>query len=101
MVIVPLLAIPNQSLSITVDRQRWGITVKAAYGSMVIDLALNDQVVVRGLRIMPNQPLIPYRHLSTAGNFLMLTDDNLLPAWERFETDQRLIYATAAEIAAL
>ncbi len=101
MVIVPLRAVPNQSLSITVERERWDIAVKAAYGSMIVDLFLNDVVVVRGLRIMPNQPLIPYRYLATTGNFLMLTEGETLPDWERFESDQQLVYATAAEIAAL
>lgn len=95
---VPLQATANQAISITVDRNRWDITVKAAIDSMVVDLRLNDQVIVRGLRIMPNQPMIPYRYLSTVGNFILLTADDALPDWRRFETDQELVYATAEEI---
>lgn len=96
---VPLQATANQAISITVDRNRWDITIKAAVDSMVVDLRLNDQVIVRGLRIMPNQTMIPYRYLSTVGNFMLLTVGDALPDWRRFETDQELVYATAEEIA--
>lgn len=96
---IPLQATANQSISITVERNRWDITIKAAVDSMIVDLRLNDQVIVRGLRIMPNQPMIPYRYLSTVGNFILLTVDDALPDWRRFDTDQELIYATAEEIA--
>ena len=97
---IPIQSVPNQSLSVTIDRQRWTLTIKAAVSSMVVDLSLNDQVVIRGLRIMPNQPLIPYPYLATVGNFLMLTNSDDLVWWERFGVDQTLVYATAAEIAA-
>lgn len=100
MQIIPIRAIPNQSLSVTIDRQRWDITIKTAVTSMIVDLVLNDAVLVLGLRIMPNQPLIPYRYLSTAGNFMLLTVDDQLPNWERFEMDQQLVYASASELAA-
>lgn len=96
---IPIQSVPNQSLSVTIDRQRWTLTIKAAVSSMVVDLSLNDQAVIRGLRIMPNQPLIPYPYLATVGNFLMLTADDQIPWWERFGIDQTLVYATAAEIA--
>lgn len=96
---VPLQATANQAISITVDRNRWDITIKAAIDTMVVDLRLNDQVIVRGLRIMPNQPMIPYRYLATVGNFMLLTVDDALPDWRRFETDQEMVYATAEEIA--
>lgn len=96
---IPIQSVPNQSLSVTIDRQRWTLTIKAAVSSMVVDLSLNDDVIVRGLRIMPNQPLIPYQYLATVGNFLMLTADDQIPWWERFGVDQQLVYATAAEIA--
>lgn len=96
---IPLQATANQSISITVERNRWDITIKAAVDSMIVDLRLNDQVIVRGLRIIPNQPMIPYRYLSTVGNFILLTVDDALPDWRRFDTDQELIYATAEEIA--
>lgn len=96
---IPIQSVPNQSLSVTIDRQRWTLTIKAAVSSMVVDLSLNDQVVIRGLRIMPNQPLIPHPYLATVGNFLMLTNSDELVWWERFGIDQTLVYATAAEIA--
>ena len=96
---IPLQATANQAISITVDRNRWDITIKAAVDSMVIDLRLSDQVIVRGLRIIPNQPIIPYRYLATVGNFMLLTVDNALPDWRRFDVDQELVYATAEEIA--
>lgn len=95
---IPIQSVPNQSLSVTIDRQRWTLTIKAAVSSMVIDLSLNDQVVIRGLRIMPNQPLIPYPYLATVGNFLMLTNNEELPQWERFGVDQVLVYSVDAEI---
>jgi len=96
---IPIQALPNQSLSITVDQQRWTLTIKAAVSTMVVDLALNDVPVLYGLRIMPNQPMIPYRYLSTVGNFMLLTVNDEIPWWENFGIDQQLVYATAEEIA--
>ena len=96
---IPLEVVPNQSLSVTIDRQRWTLTIKAAVSSMVVDLALNDEIVAEGLRVIANQPLIPYRYLATTGNFLLLTLDDEEAWWENFGSTQELTYATAEEIA--
>lgn len=95
---IPLLRIPNQSLSITVDDARWDIALKSTSTSLIVDLSLDDEIIVLGLRVIPNQPLIPYKYLSTTGNFILLTQNDELPEWGRLGEDQKLVYASCNEI---
>ncbi|MBC8954133.1 hypothetical protein [Xenorhabdus sp. PB62.4] len=88
---IPLRAIPNQRLAVTLDEANWVITIKAARTMMVCDIQRDDVIVVQGSRLIPNTPLIPYAYLST-GNFALLTENHELPWWEKFESTQTLIY---------
>jgi len=99
--LIELAQVPNQSFSVTLEGVRWDITIKQAREVMVVDLVRDSIEILRGQRIVAGTPIIPYRHLQGDGNFLLLTDGDELPNWERFEVDQQLIYATAAEIAAI
>lgn len=96
---IPLDPVPNQQVIVSLDGNRWQLTIKAARGVMCADILLNDQTLLQGQRIVAGTPLIPYRHLQGAGNFLLLTENDSLPDWRRFGTDQQLIYASAEEIA--
>ena len=99
--IIDIDPVPNQEFSVTVDGNRWDFVIKQAVSSMICDLSLNDQVILSGIRIVAGTPIIPYAYLRGQGNFLILTENDEIPYWSQFGTNQQLIYASAAELAAL
>jgi hypothetical protein len=98
--IIPIDPVANQEFSVTLDGNRWQITLKEARGVMCANVILNNATVLLGQRVVAGTPIIPYEHLQSFGNFLLLTVDDELPYWDRFGIDQQLVYASAAEIAA-
>ena len=100
MQIIDIAQIPNQSFTITLDGVRWDLTIKEANSSMCMDAVADGVPVVTGQRIVAGTPIIPYQYLAQEGNFLIMTENDELQNWERFEVDQVLIYATFDEIAA-
>lgn len=95
---IPLDAIPNQAMSISVDGNRWDITLKECNGVMCATLALNDVTILSGQRLVAGFPFIPYAYLQGSGNFWILTENNELPNYQRFGIDQQLIYVSAGEL---
>lgn len=98
--VVPLAAIPNQSLSVRLDDVRMVLRIKDANGVMVADLERAGATVLSAVRVLAGEPVIPYRYLET-GNFIFLTLNDDLPDWRKFNVSQQLLYLTAAEIATL
>lgn len=101
MQIIDITQVPNQSFTITLDGVRWDLTIKQATSSMFMDAVADDVPIVTGQRIVAGTPIIPYEYLAQDGNFLIMTENDELPNWERFEVDQVLIYATFDEIVAI
>jgi hypothetical protein len=99
--IVPLEAVASQQVTITPDGNRWTLRIKQARGCMFADITLNDELLLRGQRIVAGTPLLPYRYLQGFGNFLLLTNDDLLPDWPLFSVDRVLVYASRAELDAI
>lgn len=95
--VVPLATIPNQSLTIQLDGARWSLALKEARGVMCADISLDGTDLLRGVRIVAGEPLIPYRYLQN-GNFLFLTNNNEIPDWGSFNASQTLVYLSAEEI---
>jgi hypothetical protein len=100
---IPLLAVANQSIVVTIDDARWSITLKACGSVMAVDVDLNDEPLLRGQRVVAGMPVIPYRRLPVgvlpaAGNFMLMTMEDDLPWWERFGVDQYLVYLTASDL---
>lgn len=98
--LIDITATPNQSFSVTLEGARWDFTIKQAVHCMVCDVTLDDTVILRGQRIVAGTPIIPYKYLQGSGNFVLLTENDELPFWDRFGVDQILVYATPAEILA-
>lgn len=98
---VPLEAIPNQEFTLRLDDHSFVLRIKEASGVMVADVTIDGVKVLDATRVLAGTPIIPYRYLAGAGNFLMLTEAGDLPAYAQFGVTQRLIYASAAELAAL
>lgn len=98
--IIDIDQVPNQSFSVTEDGNRWDFTIKQAVTSMVADISLNDTRILSAQILVAGTPMIPYQYLQGSGNFLILTENDDLPNWERFGVDQIMIYASPAEIEA-
>lgn len=99
--IIPLSTVPNQSFSVPLDGNRWDFTIKQADVSMLVDLSLNGEIILTGSRVVAGTPLIPYQFLQSSGNFMLLTEDEEMPFWQRFGVDQQLIYGSFDELAAI
>lgn len=98
---IPLALAANQSFNVTLDGNRWGLRIKAAQTSMCADVELNGQMLVQGQRIVAGTPILPYRYLAIFGNFVILTDNDDAPDWQKFASGQVLVYASADELAAI
>lgn len=96
--VIPLQATPNQSLTVQLDGARYTLTFKEAAGCMVCDVSRDDADLLYGVRVVAGSPLIPYRYMES-GNFVVMTENDELPAWESFDTTQSLVYVTADELA--
>ena len=95
---VPLQAIPNQSFSISLDNNTFGITLIYADSIMAVSMTINGVDTIDNIRCVAGSPLIPSRY-EEAGNFLFLTQNFALPIYEQFGSTQSLLYFTAAELA--
>lgn len=95
---IQLQRIPNQSFTVSVGGAVWSITIKIAEQMMFADIYRDNSPIVLGARIVPDNPIIPYKHLSGFGNFAILTDNGELPNWELFGATQHLVYLTPEEL---
>lgn len=95
-----LVNIPSQSFSTRLQLKRFTLRLKDADGVMISDIECDGTPLIKGERILPNQPIIAYKRLEY-GNFILLTEDEALPDWREFGKTQYLIYLSPDEIAAL
>ena len=97
---IPIQQSPNQAITVTLDGNRWALTIKTANDTMCVDVDLNDTPILRGQRAVAGMPVIPYRRLAAGqGNFMFVTERDETPWWERFTVDQSLHYVTAEDVA--
>lgn len=93
---IPLLAVPRQSLSFTVDGAYWQLSVYQSISNMCVDWSRNGTVLIQGVRCFIGQPLLPYSNLMTSvyGNFIFDADVD----WNNFENSLcNLYYLTRTE----
>lgn len=101
MISIPIMMVANQSLTFAdPDSVLWEIAIKTAINSMCADIVRDGVTILRGQRIVADAPIIPYKYLSTQGNFTILSNNGDLPWWEEFGDTQQLIYLTADEVGA-
>lgn len=97
MLMIPIDTVPNQSLSVPINGDRWEIALKTTGHIMCADVTLNGEVLIQGMRLVAGSPIIPYEYLSPNGNFWFLTENELAPYWDRFNVDQQLAWIDAGE----
>ena len=88
-----LKAVPNQQISFDRNGIRWEITLKIALTSMVAFISRdNVQLIPSGVRVCCNSPIIPFKHLSGSGNFMLLTDGEEEADYNKFGLTQFLVF---------
>lgn len=97
---IPLSAIPRQTFTIQLDGSTYNFSLYTIVGSMAVDLVRDGVEILSGTRVVAGYPVIPYRYLEL-GNFVFLTANDDLPDYLQFGITQSLLYASAAELAAL
>lgn len=99
MIEIPLSAIPNQSFSIQLDDSIYDIKIKFLINFMAIDLSRNNEVILKGIRLVPGFPVIPFKYLEQ-GNFILITANGEYPNYNQFGINQSLFYASQNELEA-
>lgn len=98
---IPLDAVPNQSLSVTVDDNRWQLLFKEANGVMVVTITLNELLILSSHRLVANEPMIPYEYLQGSGGFILYTINDEIPWWTDFGLRHTLLYYSEEELNAV
>ena len=99
-VVIPVQAVPNQNLTITLDQANYTITLKTMGDLMAASIVRDGVTLFTNQRVVAGTPLIPYRY-QEAGNFIFITADDSFPFYEQFNVNQFLLYFTAAELVTL
>jgi hypothetical protein len=94
---IPLIAVPNQSLSIRLDNNFYTLNIKQARNTMAVDVLRNNDIVVQSQRALPSYRLIPYEYLEN-GNFIFVTENWEYPFYTQFAITQFLYFVTQAEL---
>lgn len=98
---IPLAAVPNQSLSVTLSSNQYDLRIHdCGNGVMSIDLSINEVIILLGIRLIPNYPVIVSEYAQN-GNFILQTANDEYPDYTRFGVDQFLIYANPTELEAI
>jgi hypothetical protein len=97
---IPIQAIPNQSLVITLDGFLFEISIKTTNGATVFSTRIDGVDVIMNTRCVAGSAIIPARYMER-GNFMFITQDYKLPVYSQFNTTQYLAYFTNAELAAM
>lgn len=100
MLTIPLQAVPNQSFSLQINNNNYDLVVRDCGNVMAVDVAINNVVIVIGVRAVPRNFILPYRYLEN-GNFLITSMDDEYPDWRKFGLEQFMIFASQAELNAL
>lgn len=101
MIDIALQPVANQELSIPLEGSRYVITIKEANGAMAATIIRDDVVLVSNTRIVADGLILPYRkQWFGSGNFMMGTEAEELPYFDKFGITQFLVYVTEAEMAA-
>lgn len=100
--LVPIAAVPNQSLNIVLSNQNCTIDLLTRNGHVFMDLFLNNVNVIYG-RKLSITPVLSYNYLQSIflGNFILVNNDgNTIqePDYTLFGITQSLVYYTQADL---
>lgn len=96
---VPIQAIPNQTLTITINGVNYEISLRTILDFTAVSIVINGVETVDGLRIPAGSPLLPYQYEEN-GNFIFANSGGFqLPFYTYFNLTQTLLYYSPAELA--
>ena len=95
---VPIQSVPNQSFTVNLNNNIFGITIQTCKGINAVSITINGVDTIDGIRAVAGSLIIPSQY-QEAGNLMFLTSNYDLPIYTEFNISQSLIYFTAAELA--
>lgn len=94
---LPLQATPNQEFSTQLDDVAYIIRLKTFGEITAVSVTVNNILIVSGMRIVADQPLLPYLS-GGGGNFFFTTEGQELPFYKQFDVTHFLYYLSPAEL---
>ncbi len=102
MLIVPLQAIPNQTVTTTLDGQVTQINVYQTYNGLFTDIYLENTLIIGGVICENQNRIIRSVYLGYSGDFAFIdTQGSNDPDYTGLGSRYFLTYLTAAELAAV
>lgn len=95
---IPIKQFPRQSLSVVLEGSLYELSLKECNGIMAVTVVRDGVTIVSNRRAVAGVPVIPSGYLEE-GNFLILTNNEDLPYYTKFEGSDIFVYVTAEELA--
>lgn len=89
---VDLIRAPNQSFTVENKNVRFEVTLQDLGNSMCSTIKKNGVLIQSGMRVISGFPLIPFKYLSSDGNFIFETENGEYPHWKKFGITQELYF---------
>lgn len=99
MIEIDVQQIPNQEFLRIIDDHRYLLKIRTFNGITLMDITIDEVPVKYGIRVIPNEYIIPYKYLTKGGNFMFVCNDGEYPFYTKFGITQQLVYLTNDEIA--
>jgi hypothetical protein len=101
MQIIPLQQIINNEFTTTLEAAKYDIALRTIGDLTLATISRNGVKLIDGTRAVPFRPLLLQYMEGGGGNFAFYTQNDEYPLYSNFGTTCFLLYATAAELAAL
>lgn len=104
MLLIPLQNIPTQSFTVQINQNLFDILITTCLIDnaqvQAVTLTINNNLIVSGQRAISGQFIIPYIYLEQ-GNFIITSENEEYPDYNKFGISQFLIYFTDSELSTL
>lgn len=92
-----LQQIPNQAFSITLDGDRYVISIVETSGVMSVSISRNDVAIIENVRATAGTFILPYEYEEN-GNFLFFNINEEIIYYPNFGNTQNLIYLSVDDL---
>lgn len=94
---IPIIILPNQSFTTTINEVRYDVQLRDNDGFMTYDISINEGEPYTGNRFVIGQLMLPYKYMEVDGNFILDTPVEQEPDYTQFGGTQNLYWLTAEE----
>lgn len=99
--IIPLRAVPNQTLTVLLGNQNCRINVYQKFFGLYLDLAIGSTPIVAGVVCENANPIVRYAYLGFVGDLAFIdTQGSADPVYTGLGSRWQLAYLEAADLAA-